>query len=715
MPLPTAQEALKQYFGYDTFRPLQSEIIQTILDKKDSVVLMPTGGGKSLCFQIPALITEGLCIVVSPLISLMRDQVEGLKANGVRAAFLNSSLTGKQYMHVESLATSHKLDLLYVSPEKLITPAFLQFIKYLPVNLFAIDEAHCISAWGHDFRPEYTQLKILKEQFPDVPITALTATADKLTRQDIVRQLNLNSPEIFIASFDRPNLSLTVLPGRKRFEIIRDFIASRQNESGIIYCLSRKSTENVAAKLQKLGIKATHYHAGLESEERSMTQDAFINDRTTVICATIAFGMGIDKSNVRWVIHYNLPKNIESYYQEIGRAGRDGLKSDTILFYSYGDVMVLRGFIEDSRDASNKEVQLNKLQSIMEYADSMICRRKILLNYFGENYDKDCGNCDVCKNPPAYLDGTITAQKALSAILRLQEKVASGILIDVLRGSGRKEIFERGFNNIKTYGAGSDVSFQDWQQYILQMIQMGLVEVAYDDYNNLKVTEAGKAILFKGKKVEFVTAETIKQKIEDRIRQSRPKSKRQMVKDDLFEKLRELRRTIASRDNIPAYLVFNDATLQEMAAERPVTQIEMMRVSGVGEQKYIKYGEVFINEILSFIQEKAKEGTKIKGSTYVLTFEAFKRGLTPNQIAHERKLSPETIFTHFARLYEDGYEIEIMPYFQDDELTIILEAIKKTGVTDKLKDLYDHLKGKIEYHKLRLGVAYYKMNVQVKQ
>jgi ATP-dependent DNA helicase RecQ len=433
--LHDAQAALKKFFGYDTFRPMQADIVQTILNGRDVLVIMPTGGGKSICYQIPALVMEGICIVVSPLIALMKDQVEGLRANGVPAAFLNSSISYEEQRKVEERAYDGHLKLLYVSPEKLLSAGFFNFLKGLKINLFAIDEAHCISSWGHDFRPEYAQLRYLKEQFPEVPVVALTATADRATRKDIVLQLALPDPETFIASFDRPNLSLAVRPGQQRLKQIIDFIKERPGQSGIVYCLSRKETEDVALGLQNQGIKAEFYHAGLSPDRRDKVQTAFIKDSTPIIVATIAFGMGIDKSNIRWVIHYNLPKNMEGYYQEIGRAGRDGLNSDTLLFYSYGDLMRLQSMITESGQAELMQAKLDRMQ---QYAEASMCRRRILLSYFGEDLGKDCGNCDVCLHPPQRFDGTVLAQKALSAVARTQERIGVIMLVDILRGSQRK-------------------------------------------------------------------------------------------------------------------------------------------------------------------------------------------------------------------------------------------------------------------------------------
>jgi ATP-dependent DNA helicase RecQ len=436
----TKEQALKKYFGYDRFRPLQAEIIDTVLDKQDCLVLMPTGGGKSVCFQIPAVLFEGVTVVISPLIALMKDQVQGLVANGIPAAFINSSLSSSEQSNIEWKLKLGEIKLLYVSPEKLLSNNYLQFIKSLNISLFAIDESHCISSWGHDFRPEYTQLSILKREFPDVPVIALTATADRVTRKDILTQLSIPESKVFISSFDRPNLSLNVLPARGRVKVIIDFIKTKPNQSGIVYCLSRQNTEDVAEALKKAGFKAAHYHAGLDSATRTKVQDAFIKDDIQVIVATIAFGMGIDKSNVRFIIHHNLPSNVESFYQEIGRAGRDGLPSETMLFFGYGDVIMRNDMITKSNlPEVIKELQFAKLNRMKQYAETEICRRRILLSYFNEEVHRDCGNCDICKNPRQRFDATIIAQKALSAISRTDEKVAMGMLIDVLRGSQNRK------------------------------------------------------------------------------------------------------------------------------------------------------------------------------------------------------------------------------------------------------------------------------------
>jgi ATP-dependent DNA helicase RecQ len=701
MDIIKAQHALKQYFGYETFRPMQADIIQAVLDKKDALVLMPTGGGKSICYQIPAIILPGVCVVVSPLIALMKDQVEGLKGNGVEAAFLNSTQSTNEQSKIEQLALSEKIKLLYVSPEKLLSQDFLNLLTQLPLSLFAVDEAHCISSWGHDFRPEYTKLKFFKERFAKVPVIALTATADKLTRKDIVQQLNLDTPEVFVSSFDRPNLSLSVAAGQGKLKKIIDFIEKRANESGIIYCLSRKSTEELSEKLNANGINAAYYHAGMLADLRARVQEEFINDNVPIICATIAFGMGIDKSNVRWVIHYNMPKNLEGYYQEIGRAGRDGLKSDTLLFYSFADVIALRSFAEES---GQKDLQLAKLERMQQYADASICRRKILLNYFGEPKEDNCNNCDVCKNPPTLFDGTLIVQKALSAVVRLNEKVPIGMLIDVLRGSSRHELIEQGYQNIKTYGAGKDISYQDWQQYCMQMINMGLLDVAYDESYNLKLTANSKEVLYAAKKIDLLHAATVKANAEKQA--EKPLSKTQQLKDDLFEVLRTLRKQLADKQNIPAYQVFSDVTLQEMASEKPTTEDEIMQITGVGERKCQLYGPEFINEIINFIYKQNKQGNSIKGSTYLATLELYQKGFSAEDIARERTLNPVTVYSHLAYLYEKGHSIDLMKYITNEDIQKVEAAVNTIEGAAKLKDIFEYLNETIPYHVIRLSLSY---------
>ena len=595
---------LKTYFGYDSFRPLQQEIIEHILSLRDAVVLMPTGGGKSICYQLPALLMEGTAIVVSPLISLMKDQVEGLRANGIAARALNSNNNDTENVMLRRECLQGKVKLLYISPERLLMEMDY-LLKEIKVSLFAIDEAHCISQWGHDFRPEYTQLKAIREQFPSVPVIALTATADKITRQDIISQLALRNPRTFISSFDRPNLSLDVRRGyqqKEKTRTILEFIFKRPHECGIIYCMSRDKTEKVAEMLLRHGIKATVYHAGLSTSARDKAQEDFINDKVQVVCATIAFGMGIDKSNVRWVIHYNMPKSIESFYQEIGRAGRDGVKSDTLLFYSLGDLVMLSKFAIDS---GQQAINLEKLNRMQQYAESDICRRRILLNYFGETMDHDCGNCDVCKNPPERFDGTVIVQKALSAIVRTDQQIGTRLLIAILRGNYMEEITEKGYDKLKTFGVGRDVPQRDWQDYMLQMLNMGYFEIAYNENNHLKVTTAGAKVLYGQEKAMLVV---IKREEKETKSKGKKKEEKPLFKVPisvpageenpiLFEELRALRKRLADQQAIPAYIVLSDKTLHQLAIQCPTTLEEFGQVNGIGDYKKEKYGKDFVELI----------------------------------------------------------------------------------------------------------------------
>ena len=600
-------QTLKTYFGYDSFRPLQEEIIRHILDGNDALVLMPTGGGKSICYQLPALLREGTAVVVSPLISLMKDQVEALCANGISAGALNSSNDETENAALRRACTEGRLKLLYISPEKLLAEANY-LLRDMHISLFAIDEAHCISQWGHDFRPEYAQMGILHQQFPNVPIIALTATADKITREDIIRQLHLNHPRTFISSFDRPNLSLTVKRGyqqKEKSKTILDFIARHPGESGIIYCMSRSKTESVAQMLQKQGIRTAVYHAGLSPSLRDEAQDDFINDRVQVVCATIAFGMGIDKSNVRWVIHYNLPKSIESFYQEIGRAGRDGLPSDTLLFYSLADLILLTKFATES---GQQNINLEKLQRMQQYAESDICRRRILLSYFGEIADHDCGNCDVCKNPPERFDGTVIVQKALSAIVRTDQQIGTGVLVDILRGNMSSEVVGKGYQQLKTFAAGRDVPARDWHDYLLQMLQLGYFEIAYNENNHLKITTAGSDVLFgraTARLVVILLEETNETKRGRKRKatvpaQELPLGRPNTENEALFEALRKLRKRLADEEALPAYIVLSDKVLHLLSTSRPTNLEEFGNISGIGEHKKKKYGKEFINLIRKY-------------------------------------------------------------------------------------------------------------------
>ena len=607
----TIRDTLEHYFGYNTFRQNQQEIIETILSGQDALVLMPTGGGKSICYQIPALMMPGTAIVISPLISLMKDQVEALKANGIEAEALNSGndLTSDTIIRRKCMAGSLKL--LYLSPEKAL--AEIEYLlKATKISLFAIDEAHCISQWGHDFRPEYTQLGMLRDKFPDIPIMALTATADKITRQDILRQLKLEKAKEFISSFDRPNLSLSVKRGYKateKLQFILNFIKARPMEPGIIYCLSRKTTEKVAEDLRRKGIMAAPYHAGLTAQERNQTQEAFKQDNLLVVCATIAFGMGIDKSNVRWVIHYNMPKSIENFYQEIGRAGRDGAPADTVLFYSLADIIQLTEF---ARQSGQQDINMDKLRRMREYAESGVCRRRILLNYFSEQTGHDCHNCDICANPPKRFDGTRYIQMALSAAKRTDEQIRVSTIIEILKGMRSPSVVRSGYDQLKTFGVGRDISPNDWQDYLLQMLQMGFIEIAYDDGNKVKITDIGNDVLYGRRTAELCVIDRSTK--EEPVRK-KPKLHLEIptitipglpptdgVEDPkLFEALRKLRLICAQEEGFPPYIVFNDKVLHSLATVKPITLEQFGFIAGIGEHKKQKYGERFVALIKKYV------------------------------------------------------------------------------------------------------------------
>ncbi len=579
MKFDKAKKALKKYFGYDKFYTTQEKAIKAVLAGKDAFVLMPTGGGKSICYQIPALVLKGTTIVVSPLIALMKDQVDGLKANGIEAEFLNSSLDINQQNEILERLLKGEISILYVSAERLVSSQFFKVLKQIKLNLFAIDEAHCISSWGHDFRPDYTKLSELRMQFPDVPIIALTATADTVTRNDILSQLELDNPEELVDSFDRPNISLTVLPGQKRAQQIKSFLSDKLHQSGIVYCLTRKQTEKLAKNLQQQGLSAASYHAGMSKKDRSRIQRSFVRDKTQVICATIAFGMGIDKSNVRWIIHYNVPKNIEGYYQEIGRAGRDSAPAEALLFYTYADIRMIEQFFIDK---SQGNLQLAKLKRIKDYAEGVICRRQILLRYFDEPYDKECGNCDICRNPYKTLDGTKITREVLRAVKKstfITEDLVSHLLT-----------------------LSSKVSFAYWYFYLAQLKNLGLIKVNFDNNQHLSLTKKGEEILLKNKKVRLVTLDTFVDRQQDfsKVSKSSKKTKKEAknyFKNSLFEKLRELRAQLAKENSCPAYIIFNDKTLLEMSNEKPKNKEEMLDISGVGETKWERYGQEFLEVI----------------------------------------------------------------------------------------------------------------------
>lgn len=690
------EKILQDYFGYKTFRPLQREIIEHTLSGQDSLVIMPTGGGKSICFQIPSLGLKHVTVVVSPLISLMKDQVDALHVNGIKAAFYNSSLSEFEKSQLIEDCASNQIKLLYISPESLLH-AVRTWLRKIPVSLLVVDEAHCVSMWGHDFRPEYQQIHHLREVFPDAPMMAVTATADKITRRDIAEKLALRNYQLFLASFQRPNLRLNVrsqVAKQKKEKEILAFIRDHEGESGIYYCLSRKETEEWSAFFNNHGIASRYYHAGMAAAEREKVQDGFIRDEYTVICATIAFGMGIDKSNVRWIIHNNLPKNIEGYYQEIGRAGRDGLPSETILYYNYRDVVLLNDFIKDSEF---KEVYQEKIKRMLHYAEASTCRRNIVLSYFGETITENCGNCDNCLSPPTLFDGTILAQKALSAVSRAHEQVGINLLIGILRGADTLEIHEKKLNLVKTYGAGKEHSFVEWQHYINQLINQGALEIAYDQHLHLKLTHLSAEVL-KGTQTIWLAAYK-ERTVEKKTERSKPSNR--SADEQLLDELKNWRKQIAAENKVPAYVIFHDSTLTEIAARKPQNAKELLEIQGMGQTKFERFGTTLL-EIVAALNQAPK---KDKRSTFEQTFDLYQQGLTVSEIAAARQMSEHTIYGHLARLYEEGRAVNLNQFVSEYEVSKVKEVRKKLNHTNQLKPIFDALNGELDYRKIGLALT----------
>lgn len=685
--LKQASEILKHRFGYDSFRMNQEAAISCVLSGRDCVVLMPTGGGKSLCYQIPALMFDGLTVVISPLIALMKDQVDALRSNGVEAAFLNSTQNTAEQVEVFRSIRTGRLKLLYVAPERLLQSEdkFIEFLRTINVSLFAVDEAHCISSWGHDFRPEYIQLGRIKTSFPQIPVIALTATADKPVRKDIVERLEIRSAEVFRSSFNRPNIYYAVEPKKNSFDRLLDFLEERKDGSGIIYCLSRASVDSLAADLQEEGYAALTYHAGHDKAIRDRHQTAFLNDEAKIIVATIAFGMGIDKSNVRFVVHMDLPKNIESYYQETGRAGRDGLQSNSLLFFSWGDVQKLQSFATVDGNPQQTEIMLRKLDQMAKYGDLKTCRRKFLLEYFSEDFDGRCGHCDNCTTKFEYFDGTVIAQKALSAVYRTGQRFGMNYIIDFLRGSQAKSIREE-HKHLKTYGVGSDIPREEWFDHIKELIDRGLLRKSDGEYPVLLLTDTSMEVLRGITTVELVKSKIIEKRAGLVEREAPP------YIHELFETLRRLRADLAKRGNVPPYVVFADTSLIEMATYLPQNETEIKRMYGVGDLKYEKYGKEFLNEVLRYcaihhlvsrIDLKRRTKTKTaqkrvrsKSSTHQTSFEMFRRGLSINEIAAERNLGLSTIEGHLARFVETG-EIQLDELVPVEKIAAIQTAIQE--------------------------------------
>ncbi|HNY66583.1 MAG TPA: DNA helicase RecQ [Deltaproteobacteria bacterium] len=592
-------ECLKTVFGYQSFRPFQREIIEGLIRGENAFVLMPTGGGKSLCFQIPALLRPGVAVVVSPLISLMKDQVDALRACGVRAAFYNSSLKAPEAKGVLARLHNGELDLLYIAPERLMSSGFAQRLKGIPIALFAIDEAHCISQWGHDFRPEYRMLGRLREVFPEVPLIALTATAEPHTRSDILDRLGLHDAKSYITGFDRPNIRYSVMEKNRPFEQLTRFLHERHDGAGIVYCLSRTRVEEVALKLSEAGFKAAPYHAGLSDEERKHTQDAFLKDDIRIIVATVAFGMGIDKSNVRFVVHYDIPKNIESYYQETGRAGRDGLAAEALLLLGYGDIAIARGLIEKTQNPVRKRIEIHKLSAMVGFAEASSCRRRILLGYFGERLDEDCGNCDVCLNPPELMDVTEDARKALSCVYRVGQRFGITHVVDVLRGSKKERILDLGHDGLSTYGIGSDKGQEYWVGLLRHLVHRGFLEQDVGNYSVLRLSTKAQPLLRNEERL-FMAAPRLKPA-------SAPKGQARRKAGDidydhgLFEILRTVRKRLADQEGVPPFVIFSDVSLAQMAALLPRDSKSFRSIHGVGDHKLERYGPHFLEEIKRFV------------------------------------------------------------------------------------------------------------------
>jgi ATP-dependent DNA helicase RecQ len=717
MNIVRAKEILKSQFGYDSFRMNQEQAIETVLQKRDCVVLMPTGGGKSLCYQIPALMLDGLTVVISPLIALMKDQVDALRNNGVEAAFLNSTQTSREQTEVFQKIRSGKLKLLYVAPERLLQSGdqFIEYLRTINVSLFAIDEAHCISSWGHDFRPEYIQLGKLKRYFPDVPLIALTATADRLVRKDIVERLTIQNAALYVSSFNRPNIFYKIEPKRNSYARLLEYLESRRDESGIIYCLSRNSAESLAADLRDEGFDALAYHAGLEKETRDKNQGLFLKDEVKIIVATIAFGMGIDKSNVRFVVHMDLPKNIESYYQETGRAGRDGLQSEALLFFSWGDVNKLKGFAEVEGNRAQTEIMLKKLNTMGAFGDLKTCRRKFLLNYFSEELPEDCGHCDNCNTTFETFDGTIIAQKALSAVYRTGQRFGLSYLIDFLRGSQAKTIRDE-HKNLKTYGVGADVSKNNWFDYFKDLIEQGYLKQTEGQYPTIVLTEKSEAVLRGQERVELFKV-TIK---EDKKPSLVSKVEHEYLKD-LFDQLKQVRTVFAREENVPPYVVFSDATLIEMATYLPQSEDEMRRISGVGDLKLQKYGADFLEVIVDYChrsnlssrinlktpKHETKKRTKRDSggqTTYDASLDMFKSGLSIPEIAESRGMAQSTIETHLVRFIPSG-QVMLDDLVHENKIEAIRNAIMRLNAGFAVAPVKEFLGDDYSYGEIRAVMA----------
>lgn len=720
----TPVQALQKHFGYNSFRHDQEAIIRHVLNKKDVLALMPTGGGKSICYQLPAVMLDGLTIVISPLIALMKDQVDALNVNGIPAAFLNSSQSTEEQIQLTTKLRNNQVKLLYLAPERLFANEgkLITFLKTLPVSLIAIDEAHCISHWGHDFRPEYLALANLKLEFPGIPVIALTATADKLTKKDILDKLNLKDPAIFVSSFNRANITYNVIPKKNSFNQLLAFLDSRKEESGIIYCLSRKSTESLAADLKEQGFSAEAYHAGLDNGVKARTQEAFLRDEVKIIVATIAFGMGINKSNVRYVVHMDLPKNIEGYYQETGRAGRDGLPSEALLLFSPGDAIKLKQFALIENNPDQSRIMLKKLDDMVRYCQLHACRRQFLLKYFDEDAAANCGSCDFCLTEFETFDGTLIAQKALSAVSRLKERFGSTYVVDFLRGSKNEKI-RPDHKELKTYGIGADISKTDWQRYLRELTGMGYLQVSEDAYSVLRLTPKSEAVLKGLEKVQLVKSQTVEE--------HQPVTVEIPAEAELLADLRIIRRDIATHENVPPYIILSDATLVEMATYLPQSLDELRLISGFGDVKLARYGREFLLPVKQYSERKGlsskikqkstKRPTKAKATgngstsrssdTALESFNLFKTGKSVAEIAEARGLSPTTIEGHLSFYIYKG-AIDVSEFVNDEKKQLIKDAVESYGA-DKLSPLKEILGADISYGEIKATIAWMRMKEMI--
>ncbi|AMR31057.1 ATP-dependent DNA helicase RecQ [Mucilaginibacter sp. PAMC 26640] len=705
----TPLEALQKYFGYSKFRHSQEAIIQHVLNKQDVMVLMPTGGGKSLCYQLPAVLLNGLTIVISPLIALMKDQVDSLNLSGIPAAFLNSSQSPEEQKDIAIHLKNNELRLLYVAPERLFgkDDRLMVFLKTLHVVQIAIDEAHCISQWGHDFRPEYLMLAGLKKQFPGVPVIALTATADKLTQKDILNKLNLHQPKVFVSSFNRANITYRVNPKKNSFNQLINFLDQRKDQSGIIYCLSRKSTESLADDLKHAGFAAEAYHAGLTNETKAKNQEAFLRDDVKIIVATIAFGMGINKSNVRWVVHVDLPKNIEGYYQETGRAGRDGLASDALLLYSPGDAMKLKGFAQVENNPEQSAIMLKKLDDMVDYCQLHACRRQYLMQYFDEAFPDNCGSCDFCLSEFVKFDGTLIAQKAFSAVARLKERFGANYVVDFLRGSRSEKIREE-HKQLKTYGAGADIAKADWQRYVRELIAMGYFRLTDDGYATLKLTPKAEPVLKGLETVALISSQTTDERQAETLD----------FEAELLSNLHQRRQEVSIMENLPAYIILSDPTLLEIATYLPQKLDELRLISGFGDIKLARYGREFLDIVTDYCKAKGLESRMGQKSvkrerkprtdkvpeTAKTTLALFRQGRTIAEIAKERGLSPITIENHLGNFVQTG-ELDVLALVKEDKIPAIKDAIASYG-NERLAPLKEVLGEDYTYGEIRAVVSW---------